>query len=168
MPNLYYLDERPIFDFERLLADAFNRGGKEEEERVRKDYAETQKLKTKQITERGGKLTEEGKLKRKEAFKKMMADMKDSKTDLISQHKELKAKWQSYPEGHQDKAYYGLKMKKIEELLKQDWYLKLNDDGIEITPEMGKAGLFTQKQFIADIEAKVRKEKQMQEMRQTE
>jgi len=41
MPNLYYLDERPIFDFERLLADAFSRGGKEEEERVRKEYAET-------------------------------------------------------------------------------------------------------------------------------
>ena len=36
MPNLYYLDERPIFDFERLLAEAFARGGKEEEERVRK------------------------------------------------------------------------------------------------------------------------------------
>ena len=34
MPNLYYLDERPIFDYERLLADAFKRGGKEEEERV--------------------------------------------------------------------------------------------------------------------------------------
>ena len=59
-------------------------------------------------------------------------------------------------------------MKKIEELLKQDWYLKLNEEGVEITPEMGKAGLFTQKQFIADIEAKVRKERQMQEMRQTE
>ena len=35
MPNLYYLDERPIFDYERLLADAFKRGGKDEEERVR-------------------------------------------------------------------------------------------------------------------------------------
>lgn len=93
MPNLYYLDERPIFDFERLLAEAFARGGKEEEERVRKEYAETQRMKTKQITERGGKLTEEGKLKRKEAFKKMMNDMRDQKTDLIAQHKELKAKW---------------------------------------------------------------------------
>ena len=56
-------------------------------------------------------------------------------------------------------------MKKIEELLKQDWYLKLNDEGIEITPEMGKAGLVSQKQFIADIEAKRRKEKQIQELR---
>lgn len=41
MPNLYYLDERPIFDYERLLADAFKRGGKEEEERVRIEYAES-------------------------------------------------------------------------------------------------------------------------------
>lgn len=118
MPNLYYLDERPIFDFERMFAEAFNRGGKDEEERVRKEYAETQRLKTKAITERGGKLDEEGKVKRKLAFKKMMTDLKDSKTDLINQHKELKAKWQSYPEGHQDKAYHGLKMRKVEELLK--------------------------------------------------
>lgn len=41
MPNLYYLDERPIFDFERMFAEAFSRGGKDEEERVRKEYAET-------------------------------------------------------------------------------------------------------------------------------
>jgi hypothetical protein len=32
-------------------------------------------------------------------------------------------------------------MKKIEELLKQDWYLKLNEEGTEITPEMGKSSL---------------------------
>jgi hypothetical protein len=38
-------------------------------------------------------LDEEGKVKRKLAFKKMMTDLKDSKTDLINQHKELKAKW---------------------------------------------------------------------------
>jgi len=35
MPNLHYLDERPLFEAERLTADAFKRGGKEEEERVR-------------------------------------------------------------------------------------------------------------------------------------
>lgn len=35
LPNLYYLDQRPVFEAERLTADAFKLGGKEEEERVR-------------------------------------------------------------------------------------------------------------------------------------
>ena len=33
-PKLAYLDERPIQEYERTLADAFRRGGEEEEERV--------------------------------------------------------------------------------------------------------------------------------------
>lgn len=43
LPNLFYLDERPVFEAERLCADAFLRGGKEEEERVRKDWAANKK-----------------------------------------------------------------------------------------------------------------------------
>ena len=35
LPKLQYMDERTIFEAERLTADAFKRGGKEEEERVR-------------------------------------------------------------------------------------------------------------------------------------
>jgi dynein assembly factor 1, axonemal len=50
MPGLFYLDERPIFENERLLADAFARGGKEEEERVRLEWAEKQKTSTEKNT----------------------------------------------------------------------------------------------------------------------
>lgn len=39
MPNLYYLDERPVFESERLTANAFKLGGKDEEERVRSEWA---------------------------------------------------------------------------------------------------------------------------------
>ena len=35
LPKLQYMDERTIFEAERLTADAFKRGGKDEEERVR-------------------------------------------------------------------------------------------------------------------------------------
>jgi hypothetical protein len=84
IPNLYYLDERPIFDFERMLADAFNRGGKEEEEKCRKEYADSKKNEVKGRIDRDDKLSVNGKLKRKENFKKMLNDMKESKTDLVS------------------------------------------------------------------------------------
>lgn len=39
IPTLTYLDERPVFEIERLKADAWIRGGAEEEERVREEYA---------------------------------------------------------------------------------------------------------------------------------
>ena len=32
---LTYLDDRPVMECERILADAFARGGKEEEDRVK-------------------------------------------------------------------------------------------------------------------------------------
>jgi hypothetical protein len=36
---LNYLDDRPIFDHERIVADAFVKGGEEEEKRVRDKMA---------------------------------------------------------------------------------------------------------------------------------
>ena len=40
MTSCCYLDERPVNDIERSLAEAFMRGGKDEEIRVRDEYAE--------------------------------------------------------------------------------------------------------------------------------
>ena len=40
LPNLGYLDDRPISEVERLMYEGWVRGGKEEEERVRKEYTD--------------------------------------------------------------------------------------------------------------------------------
>jgi hypothetical protein len=58
------------------MADAFARGGKEEEERVRLNWAEKQRTQTENNTKFGVKLSAEGKVRKKEAFKKMMAEVK--------------------------------------------------------------------------------------------
>jgi len=47
-------------------------------------------------------------------------------------------------------------MSKMEDLLKQDWYIKLDSEGKEITPEMGKPSMLSKKKFIADIETKIK------------
>lgn len=39
--TLFYLDERPVTEIERKLAEAFARGGRVEEIRVRDEYAES-------------------------------------------------------------------------------------------------------------------------------
>ena len=44
MESLYYLDERPIFEEERLLAEAFKRGGKEEELRLKCELEEKKRI----------------------------------------------------------------------------------------------------------------------------
>ena len=58
------------------MADAFARGGKEEEERVILEWAEKQRTQTLNNTKFGVKLSAEGKIRKKEAFKKMMAEVK--------------------------------------------------------------------------------------------
>lgn len=65
LPNLHYLDERPVFEAERLTADAFKRGGKEEEERVRKEWADKKHRKEKENVERGMRIEEESRDERK-------------------------------------------------------------------------------------------------------
>jgi hypothetical protein len=37
MPELNYLDDRPIFDHERMVANAFMKGGEEEVKRVKEE-----------------------------------------------------------------------------------------------------------------------------------
>lgn len=134
MPNLYYLDERPVFEAERLTADAFKRGGKEEEERVRLDWANNKKQKEKTNVDRGAQLDTESRETRKSQFKSMMNELKQSKSlELVKEHGELKELWKNEPEG-QIKSHYFMKMRKMEDVLKQDWYLKLNEEGKEITP----------------------------------
>ena len=83
MPQLVYFDERPVSETDRMLAEAFVRGGKEEEIRVRDDYAEGQRQKEKKVLEDGKKASEEGAEKRKQAFKVMMEKVKAEKAELL-------------------------------------------------------------------------------------
>jgi len=66
------------------MADAFKRGGKEEEERTRKEWADNKARKERENVEFGTKIEEESREVRKSQFKKMMSDLKASKSsDLL-------------------------------------------------------------------------------------
>lgn len=45
--------------------------------------------------------------------------------------------------------------------MRQDWYLKLDKEGREITPEMGKPTFMSKKKFIEDTEKKVEKREEI-------
>jgi len=53
MKLLYYLDDRPVTEVERLADDAWLRGGMEEENRVRDEYWGKKNATMKAITNRG-------------------------------------------------------------------------------------------------------------------
>jgi len=38
LPNLTYLEDRPIADYERILADAWKKGGKDAEAKARDEW----------------------------------------------------------------------------------------------------------------------------------
>lgn len=63
--SLNYLDDRPIFDHERMVADAFVRGGEEEVKKCRDEMQKKKEDSVKKMYEHGRIHTEEGKKKRK-------------------------------------------------------------------------------------------------------
>lgn len=58
IPSLGYLDDRPVSEIERLGAEAWARGGPEEETKVRDEYAEAKIALQKANTQRNIKLSE--------------------------------------------------------------------------------------------------------------
>ena len=84
-----------------------------------------------------------------------MSELKESKSnDLVVQRAEFK-KLYKLQDDSQMASYYMSRMKQVEQLMRQDWYIKLNKEGKEITPEMGKPTFMTKKKFMEDVENKV-------------
>lgn len=75
LPLLAYIDDKPIFEIERLGVEAFLRGGKEEELKVRTEYAAKQNSWQKEACDRGKQIETEAKAERKKQFKRMMEDI---------------------------------------------------------------------------------------------
>ncbi len=64
----------------------------------------------------------------------MMSEIKQSKTDLINEHKELKEKFDACRPNNPDREVYSLKLKRIEERLKSDLFEKIPTEDGEYTP----------------------------------
>jgi len=68
---------------ERIIADAFARGGKEEEDRVKQKTKEDRENKVKKNRAFTDKLIEKGKIQRKVTLKRMLADRKTEKDEMM-------------------------------------------------------------------------------------
>lgn len=98
LPQLNYLDERPIFDHERMVADAFVRGGDEEVKRVKEEAIEKKLDEKKRMMDDHKTKMVEGRKKRKLQLKNMLEELKDEKSEMIEKRENLKAEMKSIPE----------------------------------------------------------------------
>jgi len=103
LKNLQYLDDRPIFEIERISANAWSEGGAEAEKEARAKYQQEKNDKIKSITQWGTKLSEEAKAKRKEQMRRMLESLKKDKEELIRKRDELKALYKTQNDGDQQK-----------------------------------------------------------------
>jgi dynein assembly factor 1, axonemal len=65
LKQLQYLDDRPVFEIERIAANAWSEGGAEGEKVAREEYQEKKNAQIKSYTTRGRELTEEYSTRRK-------------------------------------------------------------------------------------------------------
>lgn len=93
--KLTYLDDRPVMECERIIADAFARGGKEEEERVKQKQKEDKMKKEKANRAYTNKLIEKGKIQRKLALKRMLADRRAEKEEMMKSKGQLEEEMKS-------------------------------------------------------------------------
>ena len=75
-PTLYYFDDRPINELERHCVLAFEEGGKEAEDKVRKAAELEYRAKLRCGFERNKTIEDESKIERKKQFKRMMEEVR--------------------------------------------------------------------------------------------
>ena len=171
MTSCCYLDERPVNEIERNLAEAFMRGGKDEEIRVRDDYAEKQRQGMKNNIEYLKQAQQDGKVKRKEAFKIMMEKVKKEKVELIERKQKLEDEICVMEEFNLMRPYKLNEIAKIDTEMKAITFKELlekDEDCPEGLKPYGADGKSYMRKFLEDKESgeifnsRVRKENEAQ------
>lgn len=129
LKNLQYLDDRPVFEIERIAANAWSEGGADAEKEARAKYQQEKIDKMKSYTQRGRELTEEARAKRKEQMRRMLESLKKDKDELIRKRDELRALYRTQHDDDQQKQITYMKIKKIEQDLETEYYKILEEKG---------------------------------------
>ena len=89
-------------------------------------------------TARGRELAEDAKKRRKEVMKKMLDELRTEKEEMIKKREDMKLIYKEMPEDNPEKYTTYLKIRKIEDDLKAEYY-KLVEDREMDQPSVGKA-----------------------------
>lgn len=86
IPCLLYLDDRPVKEVDRDAAEAWMRGGFEEEKKVRKAYYDEQRRKERNYINYATEMAEEYKRKKRMALDRIEKAAKKKKEELLVKH----------------------------------------------------------------------------------
>lgn len=79
------------------------------------------------ITQRGREIWDEGKKRRKETMKKMLDELRTEKEEMINRREDLKVTYKNMSDDDPSKSYTLLKIRKIEDDLKTEFYKLVED-----------------------------------------
>ena len=85
----------------------------------------------------------------------MCAEVDDEKKQLVEQRDKIKAQMKELPTDSHERTIQYMKLMKVEEELRQDWFLKLKKNGGEVPKCMGRPSHMTTKQFLEDNDKKL-------------
>ena len=159
LKNLNYLDDRPVFEVERLAADAWLRGGEEEERRVKLEYQEKKSAQSKNFSRFAREHEEEGKKRRKEYLKRMIAELKDEKDEKLKKREELKEEYDNTTMEDPKRPIILSNIRQIDQELKTEFFKVLEEKGEEV-PQFPKPQVpeIIEKEFkqkVAEEEARI-------------
>lgn len=129
--KLNYLDDRPVMAVERMTADAFSRGGKEEEERVLVEYREGIALRDKNARLLARTNEAKGKERRKNELQRMFAELRGEKLDLLKKKEELLAEYDRMSADDTGRDHLLSRIRFYEQELKTEFFKILEDKGEE-------------------------------------
>lgn len=127
LPNLHQLDDRPVSDLEHTLAEAFVRGGIEEERRVRKQLADEKVAKQKAERAANAERAELAKKYRKIEMERMLADLRVKRDDLVQKRLELTREVSELSTTHPDYNKKKIHIRMLDQELGAEYYQLLKD-----------------------------------------
>ena len=132
LKQLIYLDDRPVFEGERLFADAWLAGGAEAEKAARTAYQEEKHGQRQRQLDGDREKWAKGKQQRKELMQKMLNELKGEKSGLVQKMQDLKQEYHQMADTNPKKEKLYQEMRRVEQDLKSDYIRALEERGEDV------------------------------------
>lgn len=132
LKNLNYLDDRPVFDSERIFADAWLQGGAEGEREAKRQYQAEHENKKKKHLEVEREKWAKTRTQRKEYMQRMIDELKGKKNDLINKRDALKEEYKIMLDTDPEKEKKLNAIKLVEQELRSDYIRALEERGEDV------------------------------------
>ena len=162
LKDLRYLDDRPVKQLDRLAAEAYMKGGREAENKVRKEYLQAEREKLRDNVRRTREFEEQAKRQRQRQIESIKKDVQDKKQKLLDKRSNLREMIRNARLTQEEKQKTEWAIESVDQELNSDMFHIINDSDIVVPPLRRVADQANQPQ------ERERREKQRREERERE